>query len=454
MTKRILALVLAALMIGAMALAEITGPLFEADDISDSGTEKSGAFVYRNSDWKEGLVDFEGNVLAEAQFGDLAYADFGYYTATNESGFNHSALVNTAGEALTPYEYSDFKVVSPNWAVGVVLEGTNDKDNSDYNVIFGEFDYATIVRNDVFYLPEKKLAGTLERKQFSRGREAGMGGYLIVEDYDGNIAVYDTALAPVDTLLTSMYDAELVVNAENELSPKALYNAVTGEKLADAEYGSLSNIANGYISFYDSDSRLYGILNAAGEEVCPPSFNMISSNLFDGRYVKVTVNKEDGTGCEGLYDLEEKALVVPAEHEHIYTWGDKSPINNGYVCVEDGGKLGFIDLQGNVTCPIQYAKDGVEYYGCTLGAVDMTGAVTIVAADGTVTPVEGATKIDTKNSLTDSDGFYLSVENADGKHAVVDWHGEKIVDYTLDYGVSIHGADCLCTGKSLYKLPR
>ena len=70
MTKRILALVLAALMIGAMALAEITGPLFEADDISDSGTEKSGAFVYRNSDWKEGLVDFEGNVLAEAQFGE------------------------------------------------------------------------------------------------------------------------------------------------------------------------------------------------------------------------------------------------------------------------------------------------------------------------------------------------------------------------------------------------
>ena len=453
MTKRILALVMAALLLGAAALAEVTGPLFEADSMNNSGSEQSGAFIF-TKDRLEGLVDREGNVLAEAQFGDLSYVSEGLFSATNENGFNHSALVNTAGEALTPYEYSDFTVVSPNWAIGVVLEGTNDKDGSDYNVIFGEFDYAAVVRNDVFYLPEKKLAGTLERKQFSRAREAGAGGYLIVEDRDGGIAVYDTEFKPVETLLTSMYDAELVVKSDNELSPNALYSAVTGEKLADAEYGSLSNIARGYISFYDSDSRLYGILSPAGEILCPPSFNSISSSLYAGRYVKVSVNSEDGKSAEGLYDLEAKALAVPALYERIYTWGDKNPINDGYVCVEQDGKLGFIDLEGNVTCPIQYAKDGVEYYGCTLGAVDMTGAVTIVAADGTVTALEGVTKIDTKNSLTDSDGHFLSVENADGKHAVVDWHGEQIVDYVLDYGVALYGADCLYTGTSIYKIER
>lgn len=453
MTKRILALVLAALLIGAMALAEVTGPLFEAENMNDNGATDSGAFVF-SQDRKEGLVDREGNVLAIAQFGDLSYAGEGLYSATNESGFNHSALVSATGEALTPYDYSDFTVISPNWAVGVVLEGTNDKDGADYNVIFGEFDYAAVVRNDVFYLPEKKLVGSLERSQFSRGREAGTGGYLIVEDKNGAIAVYDTAFNPVDTLLTSMYDAELVVRSENELSPKALYSAVTGEKLADAEYSNLSNIARGYAAFYDGDAHLYGILNPQGEEICPPSFNVVNSTLIDGHYVKVTVNKEGGASCEGLYDLEAAALAVPAEHERIYTWGDKAPINDGYVCVEDGGKLGFVDLEGNVTCPIQYAKDSVDYYGCTLGAVDMTGAVTIVAADGTVTPLEGVTKLDTKNSLTDSDGHFLSVENADGKHAVVDWHGEQVVDFVLDYSVALYGADCLFTGTSLYKLGR
>ncbi|MBR1821719.1 MAG: WG repeat-containing protein [Clostridia bacterium] len=453
MAKRILALALACLLLGAAALAEVTGPLFEAERMSDSGAENSGAFIY-TQDRLEGLVDLEGNVLAEAQFGDLSYVSYGYYEATNEGGFNNSALVTTAGEALTPFEYSDFTVVSPNWAIGVVLEGTDDKDAADYNVIFGESDYATIVRNDVYYLPEQRLAGTLERKQYSRAREAGIGGWLLVEDWDGGITAYDAQFNAAETLLTSMYDAELIITSENELSPKALYSAVTGEKLSDKTYASLSGIANGYTAYYDGDTRLYGILNAQGEELCAPSFNVVSSSLYDGHYVKVTVNKEDGTSAEGLYDLEARALAVPALYERIYTWGDKSPINDGYVCVEQDGKLGFIDLEGNVTCPIQYAKDSVNYYGCTLGATDLTGTVTIIAADGVVTPLEGVKEIATKNSLTDSDGYFLTVKNADDQQGVVDWHGEQIVDFVLEYSACVYGSDCLFTGASIYKLER
>ncbi len=453
MAKRILALALACMILCASALAEVTGPLFEAEDMSDSGATQSGTFIF-SQDRKEGLVDREGNVLAIAQFGNLSYVDEGYYEATNEGGFNTSALVSANGEAITPYAYSDFDVISPNWAVGAVLEGTNDKDGSDYSVIFGEFDYAVVVRYDVFYLPEKKLAGTFERTQYSRAREAGVGGYLIVQDKNNGIAVYDTALNPVDTLLTSLYDAEFIVRSENELSAEALYNAVTGELVADRKYGNLSNIGKGYATFYDGNARLYGILSPQGEELCPPTFNMINSSLIAGHYVKVTQNREDGTSAEGLFDLDTGALAVPCLYEHVYTWGDKAPINDGYVCVEQDGKLGFIDLEGNVTCPVQYAKDSVVYFGCTLGATDMTGAVTIIAADGTVTPLEGVTKLDTKNSLTDSDGYFLTVENADGKHAVVNWHGEQVIDFVLDYGASVYGADCLFTGRSIYKLSR
>lgn len=452
MTRRILALVLAALLIGATCLAEVTGPLFEAESMSDNGAAQSGVFIF-SQDRKEGLVDREGNVLSIAQFGDLSYVDEGYFKATNESGFNTSALVNANGETLTPYGYSDFTVVSANWAVGKVLEGTNDKDGADYSVIFGEYDYAAVVRNDVFYLPEKKLAGSLERKQFSRAREAGGNGWLIVEDRNGGITAYDPAFNATQTLMTSMYDPELIVKSENEMSPKALYSAVTGEKLADRDYGSLSNIAKGFTAFYDSDAHLYGILNAQGEEVCPPSFSTINASLIGGRYVKVTVNREGGT-AEGVYDLDTQALAVPCQYSRVYTWGDKAPINDGYVCVEQDGKLGYVDLEGNVTCPIQYAKDSITYCGCTLGAVDLTGAVTIIAADGTVTPLEGVAKLDLKNSLTDSDGHFLTVENADGKHAVVDWHGAQVVDFVLDYGASVYGADCLYTGKSIYKLGR
>ena len=415
--------------------------------------ERSGAFVF-TEDRKEGLVDRSGGILAIAQFGDLSYVGEGYYEATNESGFNNSALVSATGEAVTPYAYSDFTVIGPDWAVGVVLEGTNDKDAADYTVIFGSYDYATIVRNDVFYLPEKKLAGTLERKQYGRAREAGINGWLLVADWDGNVTAYDSGFNVMETLMTSPYDAELVVRSENELSPKALYSAVTGEKLSDKTYGYLSNLSNGYVSFYDDETRLYGIMDAHGEEICPPLYNMINSNILDGHYVKVSVKGDDGASAEGLFDLGARELAVPAVCERIYTWGEKHVVNNGYVCVKEGDKLGFIDLEGNVTCPIQYAEGSVKYYGCTLGATDATGAVTLIAADGTVTALDGVSEIALKNGLTDSDGYFLTVKNADGKIGVVDWHGNQVVDYVLEYAASIYGGDCLYTGKSIYQLQK
>lgn len=451
MAKRALALLLTLLLLAPAALAEVTGPLFEAESMSDSGAEETGIFIFTQNRL-EGLVDAEGNVLCEAQFGDLSYAGSGFYKATNEGGFNTSALVNAGGEAVTPYEYSDFDVISPNWAVGVVLEGTDDKDGSDYNVIFGEKKYAVIVRNDVFYLPQKKLVGTLERAKYSRAREAGINGWLLVMDRADAITAYDFDFNATQTQLKNMFDAEVVVQSENELSPKALYSAVTGEKLAEREYTGLNNIARGYTAFYDGEQRLYGILNPQGEEICPPSFSSVNSTLYAGRYVKVSLNGADGASTEGLYDLDEQKLAIPCAYQRVYVWGSKAPINNGYVCVEQDGKLGYTDLEGNVTCPIQYAKDNVSYYGCTLGATDLTGAVTLIAADGTVTALEGVTKLDTKNGLTNSDGRFLTVENADGKHAVVDWHGEKLVDFVLDYGAAIYGKDCLFTGKSLFKI--
>ena len=454
MMKRILALVLACLLLGAAALAEVTGPLFQSDRMSDSDTDRSGTFTY-TVDRLEGLVDLSGNVLMEPQFGDLSYAGEGYYEATNEGGFNTSALVTASGEAVTPFEYSDFDVLSPNWAIGVVLEGTNDKDASDYTVVFGEYDYAVIVRNDVFYLPEKKLVGTLERAQLSRASaSATLENWLLVEDRAGVLTAYDTEMNAVTPLMSSSYDPELIVKSDNELSPKALYSAVTGEKLSDKAYESLSKLDGGYTSFYDRDSRLYGILNNRGEEICPPTFGIIYSTLLDGRYFRVANTDENNKSLSGLYDLETGALAIPCAYDNFYMYGSKHVINNGYICVEQDGKLGYIDTEGNVTCPIQYNRDSVDYFGCTLGATDMTGTVTIVSADGTITQLPDVTELATKNKLTQADGYYLVVKNAEGNYGIVDWHGNQIVDFVLDYSASVYDGDCLYTGSSIYKIER
>ena len=98
-----------------------------------------------------------------------------------------------------------------------------------------------------------------------------------------------------------MYDAELIVKSENDLSPAALYSAVTGEKLADVEYRNLSNITKGYVSFYDGDARLYGILDAA-----PYGFASYDPDDMNLRYAATL---QDGTDVELLLRYEDSYLT-------------------------------------------------------------------------------------------------------------------------------------------------
>ena len=96
-------------------------------------------------------------------------------------------------------------------------------------------------------------------------------------------------------------------------------------------------------------------------------------------------------GLYGLIDLSGKC-VVPCEYddiERLYYAGDYVYGLGGYACVEKGGKFGYVSLEtGEVTCPINYVDPTV--IGLSMVAPDITGALYIIAADGTTTPTDYA----------------------------------------------------------------
>ena len=58
---------------------------------------------------------------------------------------------------------------------------------------------------------------------------------------------------------------------------------------------------------------------------------------------------------------------------------------NGYACVEQDGKYGYVSLAtGEVTCPVTYASPTI--IGLSMIVPDITGELYIIAADGTATP--------------------------------------------------------------------
>ena len=141
-------------------------------------------------------------------------------------------------------------------------------------------------------------------------------------------------------------------------------------------------------------------------------------------------------GLYGLIDLN-GACVVPCEYDEIERLafaGDYVYGLGGYACVEKGGKFGYVSLEtGEATCPINYVDPTIV--GLSMVAPDITGALYIIAADGTATSTD---YVDVYDS-TRGDGTLLMVQNAEGFWGLVDWHGNVLLDFTFDssYDVNI-----------------
>lgn len=341
------------------------------------------------------MASLDGTLLTEAKYTNNFDLEYGYiYAYENTESFNDEGILRQDGSALTEFKYGDIDFLNECYALGIVLVSAT-ADAFDYES-YSDDQYWNIDTVDVIYLPEGKVIATLPRANYMDAY--AQGDVIYIEDRTGSVVTaYDSqfnALGTVSSLYSSDYAPE--------------------------EYVTFR--ANGQ----------YGIQDAAGNQILAPSYAYIY--LSSGYRGMVPVS--DGEK-EGMVDLATGTTVVPCEYDDVnycyystYTDSeDYSYTAYGYFCVEKDGKLGYLDLQGNVTCEPKYAADNLDNNGCSATFTDMAGNFNILAADGVETPITGYQNV---SPLYYGEGMFYRVTNEDYDYGMIDWHGNVVLPCEYD----------------------
>ena len=439
--KKLLAMILAlTLCLGGAALAGSEGPLFEAKYISTliyNGIPD--VLRYTNFKNGEGIVTIQGEKLCEDGFGKLSEVGHGYFEAINQNGLDTHGLVDRNGNEVIPFQYSAFQAYSAQWVGAVSLVETTDEHGDYSGGYFGSGDQYNIDHVDMYYIPEQKMAGTLSREQFQEGRGVGGGEYLLVKDRNGGLTMYNSAFETVDHLFERIDDAELCVYQPDALKAATLNSRVTCEVVSEEVPDRVSTIydsddycaASKSVKVDFKDTQRSALFANDGRQVTDYVLGDVQ-RVCNGRYViSYIYDSEASKTLYGVYDLEKGAEVFPFAYDQVIS-DNKLTGLNGYFCVKLDDKLGFVNSEGAVSCPIDYLNDNVDKrMGCCFVYKD-GDQLLLVAGDGFVTNLTEKGIESVSYGQTGSDGQFVVVKNAEGKYGVLDWHGNGVVDFVLD----------------------
>lgn len=411
--KKFLAILLSALLAlsAVSAVAEVTlTPYAEVEDASVI----SGSDLLKLS-LKNGyaLAAMDGTQLTDAIYGSSMYSEKGWITASkpSEDDYQTHGVLNAEGEEVVPFKYGDVKIKNSKWALAFTLVLAT-ADNYDYSSWGNDNTYYLIDTVDVYYLPEAKCVATIARTNFKDC--TAIGDYINIEDRaTGVVTTYDSA-----------------------------FNA-----LGEVKYTSSDDFVPHYTTFSDNGQK--GLVDPDGNVVLPASYKYVDNTIHDGYY---TVSTGD---LYGLADLEGN-VVVPAEYDRILTSyysnteDYSSPyVVNGYVAVDQGGKLGYYSLTEGVTCEPRYARDNLDNHGMCAQFTDMAGNINLLAADGVETALEGYDRV---YPLDGAGGLLYRVNDSDYNYGVIDWHGNVVLPVEYD-DADISGSGKYLAVKTDYNAP-
>ena len=336
-----------------------------------------------------GMAAIDGTMLTGTLYSDLT-GDKGYIKAAqaNADPMNAFGVFDARGNIVVPFQYGDIRLESYDWALGVVLTAAT-ADNFDYKSYSGDTFFA-IQSVDVYHLPEGQLLATLNRDQFLDAE--AVNHYLNIQDRATNvISCYDTAFNQVGTDLKYLND----------------------DTYAPADFS------------YPSENGQAGIVDAAGNVIMAPTFKYVYDYMRG--YFRVYTGEKTG-----LVDLNGN-VAVPAEYDDIkyasYASLDekgsyKTYVCGGYACVILDGKMGYADVNGNLTCTPTYAVNNFDLNnGMSATLLDLEGKTHIIAADGVETVLEGYEKV---YCLDYTGGAFFKVRTEAG-YGIIDWHGNVIL---------------------------
>ena len=339
-----------------------------------------------------GLMDMNGNALTGTIYGGSFYFEDNFITAyENVEGMNKEGLLDMSGKTVMPFQYGDIDVLSSRWAVGIVLEEAT-ADTYDYESWSGNDKYYKLSKADIYYLGDGsgKCVASLDRSQYMECR--AYGDYINILDRTTTTAsTYDSSFNQVATGLRDVYDEP--------------------EGYKDLEIYS--------------ENGQQGLKDAAGNIVMEPAFRYINEE--DGPYLTVSTGEK-----EGLIDIQGN-IILDAQFDDIrpnyyapaseMIDGQRTYVAEGYVAFYQDGKVGYVDVNGNITCQPKYAKDNVEINGASSVLTDLEGNTIIVAADGVETVISD---YDVR-ALYYGSGMYYRIGDDDYNYGLIDWHGEEIL---------------------------
>ena len=347
-----------------------------------------------------GITTMDGTALTDVAYGSMKYdMKYGMISVSQTGlGLNCTGVVDLEGNPVVPCQYGEIEILSPDWVVGMVLK-TADANQYDYKAYSGN-NYYLIDTADVFYVGNGsgQLMATYTREH-----------YMDADTQGTYVQIQDRATSLVNT-----YDTEYTLVEEN-------LDNFYKTKMPDSNY----------VVFEENGRR--GIKDMDGNVLVEPAYKYIYTSDIRGNLVKVSTGNK-----YGVIDLEGN-VVVPAEYDAIRTkYNGAEDFNptysayyaGGYIAFEQDGKVGFSDVNGNVTCPATLSRDLLDVEGASATYTDLAGATHILAADGVDTVI--SSDYQRIYALDYCNGLLYRVTNADYDYGLIDWHGNVILPCEYD----------------------
>lgn len=394
-------------------------------------TEDYRHIIITSPNGMKGIITTSGEPCTDVGYTFLEELDYGFYAASTAiAGVDITGIIDVNGNQIAPNQYISVNVISARWGIGAYsMPATEDDYVFDVRNADGSYNYYGVASIDVIDLTTGTVVGNLPYDKCYGGQ--AHYDHLLLQDVDGNVTLYDSTLTPVDYELTSVY-ASLYESMDGNIVFKP-----TGEIVLSGYDGASLDEAAGQdvliVRKYDEDyNTTWGIVDMAGNLLTPMG-NQSYLPYYRDSSVLITYEGD----FYGLYDIATGAQLVPNIYDDINTSYNSASkfVNNGYICVEKDDMLGFVDTNGNVTCEIRHPVDNYDLYGCVIAYENEDGTTTLVAADGVVTTVP----YELSGSRSGGSGLLLVAEDANGMCGVIDWHGNTMLPFEHEWGLTITG---------------
>ena len=425
--KKWLALVLSlVLMFSALSFAAAEGTneqRLTARDIMMSRATGNLALLNENSQYYQ-MITPDGQVLVGEDQGytSMYFRDGGLYCkveVASEDGIHDEGLLDRNGNVLVPAEYADVNVISSRWQAGIKLTPceADDKDYTFTNYSTGDKSFFRIDYADMYFDGQK--VGSLSRAEYGGGNMTAYNTYLSVMNISRERVYYNSKLekSPVEGQsgeYTSTYSRQKTTYIHNGSGQEAFVPSCTLKP---------EDVVQAYV--YDDYNDVF--LDLQGNPVFKTARHYDSVRTFYNQYARVYLNRR-----YGVIDLQGNE-VVPLEYDSISSY-DENLMAFGFTGAQKEGKFGFVDINGNVTCPFVYSADIVSERGTFATVKNLDGTIIVLTA--------GAGELQehfADVSFAGSYGSYCFVgQNSEGKFCVIDLYGNTVLPYTEARSIDVN----------------